>query len=223
MELAVGASPTWDHAAFLAGRQTPGVLWLRRQQLRRDGSAGRMVDLAPSPQPRKSSLLVNRQPVEKTIAGRQRILGRGVQGAGQHGRQPPRPHCLCAHGLGQVHAGHEAQGAAHCQGAAPHLGGHLHEPAARGGGRSLCRRHHRLHHPRRGAAGRHHHRRRQPAVHRAAVLCARAVHDRAAEKPAAHQATAAGPGPVGRRRRHPGVPPRSRRIDAAGRRGPAAV
>ena len=23
MELATGASPTWDHAAFLAGKQTP--------------------------------------------------------------------------------------------------------------------------------------------------------------------------------------------------------
>jgi hypothetical protein len=41
-----------------------------------------------------------------------------------------------------------------------------------------------------------------------ALLCPRAVHDRGAEKPLAHQAVAARPGPVGRRRRHSGVSPR---------------
>ena len=33
--------PTWDHEAFLAAQADAGVLRLRRQQLRRDGSAGR--------------------------------------------------------------------------------------------------------------------------------------------------------------------------------------
>jgi peptide chain release factor 3 len=41
MELAAGASPEWDHAAFLGGPADAGVLRLGGQQLRRDGSAGR--------------------------------------------------------------------------------------------------------------------------------------------------------------------------------------
>jgi hypothetical protein len=215
--------PPWTTS--LPGRQADaGVLRLGREQLRCDGSAGRAGGHGAPARPAHQHAGGQQAAGGKDHPARGRgLLRRGVQGAGQHGRQPPRPHRLCARGLGQIHPGHEAQGAAHRQRAAPHQRGHLHEPAPRGGGRSLRGRHHRLHHARRRAAGRHHHRRRQPAVHRPALLRARAVHDRDAEEPAAHQAAAAGPGAAGRGRRDPGLQARRGRPHAAGRRGPAAV
>ena len=122
MELATGASPAFDREAFLAGKQTPVFFGSGVNNFGVMEVLDALVDLAPSPGPRKSSLVVNKQPVEKDRAARRRrLFRRGVQGAGQHGRQPPRPHRLRARGLGQVHAGHEAQGAAHRQGAAPHV------------------------------------------------------------------------------------------------------
>ncbi len=64
-----------------------------------------VVDMSPPPGPRVAFTEVNRQREERSSSRRPRLLGRGVQGAGQHGRQPPRPHRLRARGFGQVHAG----------------------------------------------------------------------------------------------------------------------
>ncbi|MES2482675.1 MAG: peptide chain release factor 3, partial [Pseudomonadota bacterium] len=67
MELATGASPTWDHAAFLAGKQTPVFFGSGVNNFGVMEVLDALVDLAPSPQPRKSSLIVNKQPVEKIV------------------------------------------------------------------------------------------------------------------------------------------------------------
>jgi len=67
MELATGASPTFDHEAFLAGKQTPVFFGSGVNNFGVMEVLDALVDLAPSPRPRKSSLLVNKQPVEKTI------------------------------------------------------------------------------------------------------------------------------------------------------------
>jgi peptide chain release factor 3 len=67
MELAAGASPEWDHQAFLDARQTPVFFGSGVNNFGVMEVLDALVDLAPAPQPRKSSLLVNRQPVEKTI------------------------------------------------------------------------------------------------------------------------------------------------------------
>ena len=67
MELATGASPAWDHAAFLDARQTPVFFGSGVNNFGVMEVLDALVDLAPSPQPRKSSLTVNKQLVEKTI------------------------------------------------------------------------------------------------------------------------------------------------------------
>ena len=67
MELAVGASPTWDHQAFLEGRQTPVFFGSGVNNFGVMEVLDALVDLAPAPQPRKSSLAVNKQLQEKTI------------------------------------------------------------------------------------------------------------------------------------------------------------
>ncbi len=67
MELATGASPTWDREAFLAGKQTPVFFGSGVNNFGVMEVLEALVDLAPSPGPRKSSLLVNKQPVEQTI------------------------------------------------------------------------------------------------------------------------------------------------------------
>ena len=67
MELATGASPAFDHEAFLAGKQTPVFFGSGVNNFGVMEVLDALVDLAPSPRPRKSSLLVNKQPVEKTI------------------------------------------------------------------------------------------------------------------------------------------------------------
>ncbi len=67
MELAVGASPAWDHQAFLEGRQTPVFFGSGVNNFGVMEVLDALVDLAPAPQVRKSSLLVNRQLQEKTI------------------------------------------------------------------------------------------------------------------------------------------------------------
>jgi peptide chain release factor 3 len=67
MELATGASPTFDAEAFLAGRQTPVFFGSGVNNFGVMEVLDSLVDLAPSPRPRKSSLLVNKEPVEKTI------------------------------------------------------------------------------------------------------------------------------------------------------------
>jgi peptide chain release factor 3 len=67
MELAVGASPEWNHEAFLAGKQTPVFFGSGVNNFGVMEVLDALVDLAPSPQPRTSSLMVNRQPVVKEI------------------------------------------------------------------------------------------------------------------------------------------------------------
>ena len=67
MELATGASPTFDHEAFLAGKQTPVFFGSGVNNFGVMEVLDALVDLAPSPRARKSSLLVNKQPVDKII------------------------------------------------------------------------------------------------------------------------------------------------------------
>ncbi len=67
MELATGASPAWDLQAFLDGKQTPVFFGSGVNNFGVMEVLDALVDLAPSPRPRKSSLIVNRQPVEKII------------------------------------------------------------------------------------------------------------------------------------------------------------
>ena len=67
MELATGASPAYDHAAFLAGKQTPVFFGSGVNNFGVMEVLDALVDLAPSPQSRTSSTLVNRQPVVKEI------------------------------------------------------------------------------------------------------------------------------------------------------------
>ena len=67
MELATGASPSFDREAFLAGKQTPVFFGSGVNNFGVMEVLDALVDLAPSPQPRQSSLLVNKQMVEKTI------------------------------------------------------------------------------------------------------------------------------------------------------------
>ena len=67
MELATGASPAWDHAAFLAGKQTPVFFGSGVNNFGVMEVLEALVDLAPAPQARISSMVVNRQPVIKTV------------------------------------------------------------------------------------------------------------------------------------------------------------
>ena len=67
MELATGASPVFDHEAFLAARQTPVFFGSGVNNFGVMEVLDALVDLAPSPRPRKSTLTVNRQTVEKII------------------------------------------------------------------------------------------------------------------------------------------------------------
>jgi peptide chain release factor 3 len=67
MELAVGASPAWDHEAFLAGRQTPVFFGSGVNNFGVMEVLEALVDLAPSPGPRTSHLVVNRQVVDKEV------------------------------------------------------------------------------------------------------------------------------------------------------------
>ena len=67
MELATGASPTWDHAAFLAGKQTPVFFGSGVNNFGVMEVLDALVDLAPPPGSRTSSLVVNKQPVVQEI------------------------------------------------------------------------------------------------------------------------------------------------------------
>lgn len=67
MELAAGASPEWDHAAFLAAKQTPVFFGSAVNNFGVMEVLDALVDLAPPPQPRTSNVIVNRQPQEKTV------------------------------------------------------------------------------------------------------------------------------------------------------------
>ncbi len=67
MELAVGASPEWDHAAFLAGKQTPVFFGSGVNNFGVMEVLDALVDLATSPRSRTSNVLVNRQPVTQVV------------------------------------------------------------------------------------------------------------------------------------------------------------
>ncbi len=67
MELATGASPAWDHEAFLAGKLTPVFFGSGVNNFGVMEVLDAVVDMSPPPGPRKSSLLVNKQPQEKVI------------------------------------------------------------------------------------------------------------------------------------------------------------
>ncbi|CAB5692417.1 Peptide chain release factor 3 [Delftia tsuruhatensis] len=67
MELAQGASAPWDHEAFLAGKLTPVFFGSGVNNFGVMEVLDAVVDMSPPPGPRKSSLLVNKQPVEKVI------------------------------------------------------------------------------------------------------------------------------------------------------------
>ena len=63
MELATGASPTWDRDAFLAGRQTPVFFGSGVNNFGVMEVLDALVDLAPSPRPRTSTVTLNKQTV----------------------------------------------------------------------------------------------------------------------------------------------------------------
>jgi peptide chain release factor 3 len=67
MELATGASPSFDREAFLAGKQTPVFFGSGVNNFGVMEVLDALVDLAPSPGPRMSHLLVNKQAVDKTV------------------------------------------------------------------------------------------------------------------------------------------------------------
>jgi len=67
MELATGASPIFDREAFLAGKQTPVFFGSGVNNFGVMEVLDALVDLAPSPGPRMSHLLVNKQAVDKTV------------------------------------------------------------------------------------------------------------------------------------------------------------
>jgi peptide chain release factor 3 len=68
MELVAGATPAFDRKAFLEGKQTPVFFGSGVNNFGVMEVLDALVDLAPSPQPRTSSAVVNRQPVLKEIA-----------------------------------------------------------------------------------------------------------------------------------------------------------
>jgi len=67
MELATGASPTFDREAFLTGKQTPVFFGSGVNNFGVMEVLDALVDLAPSPGPRTSSYVVNKQPVIKEV------------------------------------------------------------------------------------------------------------------------------------------------------------
>ena len=67
MELATGASPTFDKEAFLAGKQTPVFFGSGVNNFGVMEVLDALIDLAPSPGARTSSFIVNKQPVVKQV------------------------------------------------------------------------------------------------------------------------------------------------------------
>ncbi len=67
IELVAGAAPAFDRELFLAGKQTPVFFGSGVNNFGVMEVLDALVDLAPSPRSRTSSLIVNRQPVVKEI------------------------------------------------------------------------------------------------------------------------------------------------------------
>jgi len=67
MELAVGASAAWSHEEFLAAKLTPVFFGSGVNNFGVKEVLDAVVDMSPPPGPRTSTLVVNKQPVEKTV------------------------------------------------------------------------------------------------------------------------------------------------------------
>jgi len=67
MELAAGASPEWNHEAFLNAKQTPVFFGSAVNNFGVMEVLDALVDIAPAPRPRTSQLVVNKQVQEKII------------------------------------------------------------------------------------------------------------------------------------------------------------
>ena len=151
IELVQGASPEFDHAAFLAGKQTPVFFGSAINNFGVHEILDALADLAPPPEPAR------RDPA-RGVALRGQVQRRRVQDPGQHGPRPPRPHRLRARVLRAVRARHAPHGGAQRQGHPPGQRRVLPVAAARAAGIRLPRRHHRHPQPRHAAARRHAHR-----------------------------------------------------------------
>jgi peptide chain release factor 3 len=67
MELATGASPEWNRELFLSAKQTPVFFGSAVNNFGVMEVLDALVDLAPPPQPRKSTVVVNRQVQDKIV------------------------------------------------------------------------------------------------------------------------------------------------------------
>lgn len=67
MELAVGASAAWSHEEFLAAKLTPVFFGSGVNNFGVKEVLDAVVDMSPPPGPRTSTLVVNKQPVEKVV------------------------------------------------------------------------------------------------------------------------------------------------------------
>ena len=125
-----------------------GVLRQRLQQFRRPRAVGRAGRLGAAAAPAAGRAAADRA---------DRAQGRGLrlQGPGQHGPQPSRPHRLPAAVQRQVPPRHEAHADGHRQDAVGQLADPVLRPRARDRRRGLAGRHHRHAQPRRAARRRH--------------------------------------------------------------------
>ena len=222
MELAAGASPTWDHQAFLEGRQTPVFFGSGVNNFGVMEVLDALVDLAPSPQSRTSSRIVNKQteikviqPEDEAFSGvvfkvqanmdanhRDRIafvrMASGKYTPGMKLKvmrtaKELRPTSVVTF-MSQRREAVEEAFAGDIIGFTTHGGVQLGDTITDGSVNLQF-----------------------------TGLRARTLYDGAAQEPAAHQAVANGPGAVGRRGRNPSLPPRSRWRHALGRGWPVAV
>ena len=119
IELLAEAAPAFDEAAFVAAKQTPVFFGSGVNNFGVQEVLDALVDLAPPA--RRAPRDAGRRQRPRGAAAVAGLLGRGVQGAGQHGPFAPRPHRLRARQLRPLRRRHEAARAAHRQGAAPDL------------------------------------------------------------------------------------------------------
>ena len=133
VSLAQEACKPFDLQAFREGHLTPVFFGIGLAQFRRARShrcARRICAAAARPGGRQAS----------RRGGRAQDVGLRVQDPGQHGSEPPRPHRLHAHLLGQAPARHEGEARAHGQAHEPELAAILLRPGPRHRGRGLGRR-----------------------------------------------------------------------------------
>ncbi|KAI5929296.1 Elongation factor G, mitochondrial [Manis javanica] len=93
----------WDHEAFLAGKLTPVFFGSGVNNFGVMEVLDAVVDMSPPPGPAKLAAGQQAACGKDHPARGRRLLRRGLQGPGQHGCQPPRPHRLRARGLGRTH------------------------------------------------------------------------------------------------------------------------